>query len=192
MKGFVFTEFLEMVEDQFGFDIADKIIKPTDLPSKGVYTSIGTYDHAEIVALVSNLSTETGIPISKLLHHYGKYLFGVFEQNYKVFFKGVTSAFDFLEGIDSYIHTEVKKLYPQAELPKFDTTRKGNELKMHYQSSRKMSDFAIGLIEACMEYFGEHFTLEKEILDQEGASVLIKIQKLEVSELSPVSLEKTA
>ena len=40
MKGIVFTEFLEMVEDQSG----------------GAYTSVGTYDHNEIFRLVNCLS----------------------------------------------------------------------------------------------------------------------------------------
>ena len=47
MKGVVFTEFIEMVEDKFSADIADQIIEEADLPSGGVYTSVGTYDHAE-------------------------------------------------------------------------------------------------------------------------------------------------
>jgi len=56
MKGMVFTEFLEMVEDQFGFTMADKIISEAELASGGVYTSVGTYHHQEMVALVVNLS----------------------------------------------------------------------------------------------------------------------------------------
>ena len=38
MKGVVFTEFLEMVEDIFSPDIADQIVEEADLPSGGVYT----------------------------------------------------------------------------------------------------------------------------------------------------------
>ena len=32
MKGIVFTEFLEMVEDQFGLETVDDIIEAADLP----------------------------------------------------------------------------------------------------------------------------------------------------------------
>ena len=178
MKGFVFTEFLEMVEDQFGYELADKIVQVEKLPSCGIYTSIGTYNHAEMVTLVSNLSKETGMSVPQLLHHYGKYLFGVFKTNYTVFFEGIDSAFDFLEGVDGYIHLEVKKLYPNAELPKFNVIRTPSSLMMHYQSSRKMSDLAIGLIEACMQHFGEKYTIKKSVLDKEGASVKILIEKI--------------
>ena len=53
MKGIVFTEFLEMVEDRFSLDMVDDLIDDCDLPSGGVYTAVGTYSHEEIVALVS-------------------------------------------------------------------------------------------------------------------------------------------
>ena len=42
MKGIVFTEFLEMVEAQFGLDTVDAIIENSDLPSRGAYTAVGT------------------------------------------------------------------------------------------------------------------------------------------------------
>ncbi len=175
MKGFVFTEFLEMVEDKFGYDVADEIVEEDKLPSKGIYTSIGTYSHEEMVSLVVNLSHKTDIAVPDLLHAYGKYLFNVFSKNYSVFFKDVTCAFDFLERIDNYIHIEVKKLYPDAELPSFEITRNGNEMAMLYKSSRKMSDLAVGLIEACMEYYGEKGNIVREYVDDSGEIVNIKV-----------------
>ncbi|MBT8311465.1 MAG: hypothetical protein HKP23_01335, partial [Flavobacteriaceae bacterium] len=39
MKGIVFTEFLEMVEDKFGLEVVDTIIEKAELPSEGVYTA---------------------------------------------------------------------------------------------------------------------------------------------------------
>jgi hypothetical protein len=49
MKGMVFTEFLEMVEAKFSADMVDDIISDSDLPNGGAYTSVGTYDHSELV-----------------------------------------------------------------------------------------------------------------------------------------------
>ena len=40
MKGIVFTEFLEMVEEKFDLETLDKIIINSKLPSEGVYTSV--------------------------------------------------------------------------------------------------------------------------------------------------------
>ena len=56
MKGIVFTELIEMIENEFSLKIADDIIQRSNLKSKGVYSSIGTYDHKEIFILVKELS----------------------------------------------------------------------------------------------------------------------------------------
>jgi len=75
MKGIVFDEFLQMVESAHGLKMVDTIINNSNLDSGGVYTSVGTYDFNEMVQLVTNLSAELDIPVPKLLHHFGHYLF---------------------------------------------------------------------------------------------------------------------
>jgi len=60
MKGIVFNEFIEMVEDKFGEDMVDDIIDESDLPSGGAYTTVGTYDHGELVTMVVKLSEFQG------------------------------------------------------------------------------------------------------------------------------------
>ncbi|MDQ3583143.1 MAG: heme NO-binding domain-containing protein [Pseudomonadota bacterium] len=165
MKGVVFTEFLEMVEERFSPEIADRIIDASDLPSGGVYTSIGTYDHTEMVQLVSQLSTITGTTVPILVHTFGKYLFSRFVALYPQFFAGVESAFPFLERIDGYIHVEVLKLYPDAELPRFecDTSETGR-LTMIYRSTRGFADLAEGLMQGCIDHYGENITIQREDL----------------------------
>jgi hypothetical protein len=178
MKGIIFTEFIEMVEDKFGYQMVDDIIESSDLPSGGIYTSVGTYAHSEMVALVSELSQRSKIPVDALLKVYGKHLFGVLRNAYPQFFEKITSSFDFLELIDRYIHVEVLKLYPDAELPKFIIERiSENILEMVYQSERKMSDLADGLLEATLEHYGEKATIQKTMLNQDGTSVKFIITK---------------
>ena len=78
-----------------------------------------------------------------MLQQYGRYLFQTFLTNYQHFIKAAPDAFTFLSSIDSYIHVEVKKLYPEAELPTFTVVRLGERtLRMLYQSSRRMGDLA--------------------------------------------------
>ncbi|MGI9507233.1 MAG: heme NO-binding domain-containing protein [Geminicoccaceae bacterium] len=156
MKGVVFTEFLEMVEDIFSPDIADQIVEEADLPSGGVYTAVGTYDHDEIVALVQNLSIETNLGVDELLHTFGKHLFGRFVEGYPVFFEGRQDAFKFLQSVEEYIHVEVKKLYPDADLPSVIASLESpDHLKIVYRSDRNMGDLAQGLIEGCIKHFDE-------------------------------------
>jgi hypothetical protein len=164
MKGIVFTEFLDMVEDRFGLETADQIIEDSQLPSKGAYTSIGTYNHTELEQLLTNLSKKTGISIPDLLKTFGQSLFESFVKGFPQFFENVFSSFSLLQEVEGYIHQEVKKLYPDAELPKFETVLKDNNLTMIYRSDRGLSDLAEGLILGCINHYDENINLQKEDL----------------------------
>ena len=179
MKGIVFTEFLEMVEDLFSPEIADRIIETSDLQSGGVYTAVGTYDHNELVQLVTQLSTATGIAVPHLLHTFGKHLFGRFVVSYPQFFGGVGSAFAFLEHVEGYMHVEVRKLYPNADLPRFEyDTSEPRRLMMIYRSTRPFADLAEGLISGCIEHFGEQIDIQREDLsDGQGTCARFSLTK---------------
>jgi len=73
MKGIIFVEFLEMVEGIIGAEATEELIEESNLPSKGVYTTVGTYDDAEIVSLLVNLQKRTNLPIPDLLQTFGAY-----------------------------------------------------------------------------------------------------------------------
>lgn len=178
MKGLVFCEFLEMVEKQFGYETVDQIIENTNLPSNGIYTSVGTYSHEEMFALVGQLSAKTKLPVSKLFYAYGVYVFGVFGNAYKELIKGHNNAFDFLCRVEDTIHVQVLKLYPEAELPKIEVRSRSNDcLELVYTSQRKMSDFAEGLIQGCLNYFNEKASISTQLLVEDRSEVLFTIQK---------------
>lgn len=71
MKGVVFTEFIEMVEEVFGLDHVDSMITESNLPSGGIYTAVGTYDHNELLTMVKHLSMRTNSTFASLVQEYG-------------------------------------------------------------------------------------------------------------------------
>jgi hypothetical protein len=169
MKGVVFSEFLEMVERAFSPEMADEIILAADLPSGGIYTSVGTYDHGEMIALVAQLSERTGTPAADLVQTFGTYLFGRFVELYPAFFNGVGGTFDFLSQIEEHVHFEVRKLYPDAQLPTFTIDRPDRDtLEMVYRSRRPFADLALGLIRGCADHYGEAFAIEELDLSEDG------------------------
>ena len=169
MKGIVFCEFVEMMEAEFTADMADEIISSTELESGGAYTTVGTYDHHEMLALVTQLSEKTGAPVPDLVRAFGRYLFGRFVQLYPTFFEGVDGAFSFLDRIEEHVHVEVRKLYPDAELPTFATRRPNDDtMVMVYQSRRPFADLAQGLIEGCITHYNEPINVESEDLSNDG------------------------
>ncbi len=173
MKGVVFTELLEMVEDTFGSEMADRIILTSDLPTGGAYTAVGTYDHQEAMRLVSSLSRETGIAVPELLRTFGQHLFHRFVKLYPHFFARSRSALEFLGQIDQYIHLEVQKLYPDAELPVFEYEAGGQDrLIMVYRSKRALADLAEGLMRGCATHFGETIDIRSDDLSQGQGTVV--------------------
>jgi len=179
MKGIVFTEFLDMVEQEFGYEVVDELIESTDLPSNGIYTSIGTYHHSEIVALLTGLSEKVNIDAGVLLKSFGKYLFKTFLASYPQFFEACDNAFAFLESIDTHIHVEVQKLYPSATLPKFTTTVDDQgQMCMIYESERRMAALAEGLIESSLQHYGETCDMDTKYLKEDGSEVQFTITRI--------------
>ncbi|MDT0643817.1 heme NO-binding domain-containing protein [Zunongwangia sp. F363] len=178
MKGIVFTEFLEMVEKEFGIGLLDRLIAKSNLSSGGVYTAVGTYDFFEMQNLIANLSEETGIPVQDLIYAYGRYFFQVLIRHHPNIFAMYSSAIEMLASIESHIHVQVRKLYPGAELPTFKITNKEeNFLEIMYFSTRSMYMFAKALMEKTFEHYETAYKIDLELLKENGSQVKFKIYK---------------
>ena len=171
MKGIVFREFIDMVEAQFSLETADRIISASHLSSDGAYTSVGTYPHQEMIDLVTHLSDATSISVPDLLHHFGRHLFQRFSVIHPDYVKTYEDAFELLRQLDGHIHVEVRKLYIDAELPAFDyEDLGGGEMLFIYRSRRKLADFAHGLIQGCIDYFGDPMHIERTNFPDDSGS----------------------
>jgi len=160
MKGVVFVELLAMAEEAFGEDAVDEVIDNADLHNGGSYTAVGNYPCEELVKIVEAFSAYSGLDADVLQRKFGHWMMGFFSRRYPEFFVGKSTAFEMLEAVDQEIHVEVLKLYPDAELPAFQTERRGDgRLDMIYTSPRPLVPFCHGLIEACVESFEEKATV---------------------------------
>lgn len=163
MKGIIFTEFLDMVEKKFSIETVDHIIESSNLSSGGSYTAVGTYPHTEMAELVINLGRETGIPVKDLLITFGNYLFNRLAEMYPNFVSPEMGLLNFLESIENHIHIQVKKLYPDAELPQFKTKLvHEKKLEMVYESERHLGDLAEGLLMGAIAFFKQEASLKRE------------------------------
>lgn len=163
MKGAIFNAFFEMVEQQMGDEMLEKVVEGANLPHLGSYTAAGNYPDTEMNALLLQLHEKTNLAIPSLLEAFGKFTFGYLYRHYHHFFEGVTDAFELLGSVHDYIHVEVKKLYPDAILPAFTVEeRNAEKLVLLYESPRAMGDLARGMIQATMEHYNEEFSLQEE------------------------------
>jgi hypothetical protein len=166
MKGVVFTEFLQLVEEKFGYEQVDQIIQKSNLPNDGAYTAVGTYDHEELLRLVTQLSDSTSIPVADLVKAFGDFLFVKLAEGYPSLLEQVRNSYQLLTNVHGFIHVEVRKLYPDAELPDFEhRVIDDKHLEMTYRSTRPFADLAEGLIAACTKYFDEEVELQRRDLE---------------------------
>jgi hypothetical protein len=161
MKGILFTELVEMIEERYSPEMADRVLCNADLASGGAYTSVGRYPSQEWMAIVRSLSSETGVPGNVLVRAFGEHLFGRFKQLYPDMLRS-GDAFSLFESVDGFIHVEMRKLHPDAELPTFRCSRPdASSLIMDYYSPRPLADLAEGLIQGALRHFAENVEVHR-------------------------------
>lgn len=168
MKGIIFTELIEMVEAGHGLEVADKMLSHPKLSTKGVYIATGTYPVGDLEILLETLQETLGADRDTLLKVFSGHLFQTFESKYASLLENYSDTFGLLKMIEGHIHVEVKKLYPDAELPEFEVeSETTDQLVMIYTSSRHMEALAEGLMEAAARHFQETFDIQKEKISAE-------------------------
>ena len=180
MKGVVFVELISMAEDAFGEDVVDDVLEKADLANGGAFTTVGNYPCEELVKIVEAFSQHSGLPADVLQRKFGHWMMDFFGKHYPGFFEGKQNSFEMLEAVDQEIHVEVLKLYPDAELPRFETERPApNTLEMVYSSPRPLVSFCHGLVEACVERFDEKADIAYQACPHKENSTTFRIDKTE-------------
>ena len=171
MKGIVFTILSDMVVEQMGMETWDTLLDQVELPSGGAYTSGALYDDSELFTLVGALSEHSGIPAQELVKAYGVFAFRHLAARSPVPVEPEKMHLkDFLLSLNSVIHTEVKKIYPDADLPNFGFEQPDQHtLVMVYDSHRKLCALCEGLIEGAAKFFETEVSVSQTQCMHEGA-----------------------
>ncbi|MDO6801474.1 heme NO-binding domain-containing protein [Wenyingzhuangia sp. 1_MG-2023] len=178
MKGIIFTEFLELVEEKFGLEMVDQIINQSELDSGGAYTSIGTYEFSEMLQLITNLSKNISVSTDDLLLVFSEHLFKALVKGHPNLVAHYKDPMNLLASIENHIHVEVQKIYPDAQLPTFDLIEKSdNKMVMIYKSDKGLYMLGKGLMNETFKLFGEKATIDFEKLKEDGTEVKFTILK---------------
>lgn len=181
MRGIIFTEFTTFVEEQMGLDALDIAIEVTDLPSGGAYTSVGSYPYAELEALLGTLVAQNpSLEVDSALRSFGKWLAGRFRETYSAFFAPHDNALDFLASIDGHIHTEVRKLDPDAVPPKVVIEKVNtNQYRLDYASHRPLAWVAVGLTEGSLKAYGGDWQIGEITQADEGKIMTLMLDRMD-------------
>ena len=182
MKGTIFVELLNVIETAHGLDMIDALIDEAGdaLSTDGAYTAVGNYPHSELLALVGAASTLTKTSAENLLDTFAEHLMGVFERMHPEFFERAADYLDFLESVQSHVHVEVLKLYPEAAPPNLVVERlSADSVSLHYHSHRPLAYFAEALARQAARTFGTSADVRTLSRSADGRDAVIEVRVLE-------------
>lgn len=156
MQGIIFNALGEFVEETAGLSAWNDVIELSKVESGGAYTSGATYPDEEIVALAVAICEKLGLELNDGLRAFGKYLFRYLVERGPVQIKSYPNTQTMLKELDSVVHSEVKRIHPEAYTPFFEySERDTNSGELVYRSDRKLCVVAEGLLLGAAEYYGQ-------------------------------------
>ena len=159
MKGIIFHVVEQVVRQAHGEDTWDALLDTAR--ASGVYTRLGTYDDEELGRIVEAAAAALSLPAGEVLHWVGVQAFPHLGEAHPRMLEGFDATAPLLVGLNRIIHTEVRKLYPDAQTPHFEFVEVApSVLEMTYRSPRGLCHLAAGLAEGAAAHFGEALTTE--------------------------------
>ena len=154
MKGIIFNLVEEVVTEAYGADTWDSLLD--DAALDGSYTSLGSYPDTDLFALVGAASKSLGVSPDQVVRTLGEGAIPLLAERFPEFFEPHAGTRTFLLTLNDIIHAEVRKLYPDADLPEFDfDTSAADGLTLGYRSGRQLCQLAEGFITGSARHFGE-------------------------------------
>lgn len=172
MRGLLFTELIEMMEDLMGLEFANKVIAEAQLENQGAYTAIGNYPHKDLFKLLGILSSHAQNPQNKVIKSYGEYLFFRLCTLYPEEVKKYPNTFALLKEIPIILDRETRKLEPNAEVPDIKINiYKPDFMELTFNSKKRMGFLLEGWITACISHYQEPISFIRNDIDPEGMKV---------------------
>lgn len=167
MKGVIFNLLEDVVSEHHGDAAWDDLLAAAECD--GIYTSLGSYPDAQLLALIEAAAQMTGTPVRKLLHWFGVQALPKLAQRYPSFFEDAPDARSLILSVNTIIHPEVRKLYSGASCPHFHFVEGPGTLTLGYNSPRKLCDLAHGFVEGVAAHYGEEVRFSQPSCMHDGA-----------------------
>jgi len=182
VKGIIFNLLEEVVAQNFGEDAWDDVLDRVGL--EGSYTSLGSYDDEQFIALLGALPSMKGSAEADAVRWFGRSAIPLLATRYPMFFEAESTR-AFLLTLNNIIHPEVRKLYPGADVPvfEFDTLQgaAGGKVVLGYRSPRQLCVLAEGFIEGAALHFSEQAQIEQPtcmIRGDERCAIVCSFERL--------------
>jgi predicted hydrocarbon binding protein len=161
VHGIVFEELREYVWRAHGADAWADLLKEA-APGRRFYAPDTDYPDEELEALLAAICRKTGAGRKDLLRNFGIFVAPTLLELYRPLIDPEWGLLDFLEHVEETIHRVVRLDDPTAAPPRLRVERPDPERAIvHYDSKRRMCDFAKGLVLGLREEYGQNVVINE-------------------------------
>lgn len=171
MKGVLFNVVEDVVTEALSADAWDDVLDAAGV--SGSYTSLGTYPDSDLVAIVQSTAELADLSIADTLRLAGRLGFKHLVGRNPSLIEEFADWQELVSALDDIIHPEVRKVYPDAEVPGFATRPGDGVLHVTYTSRRGLCALAEGLIEGAAAWFGRAVDVDQPECVHRGATACV-------------------
>lgn len=169
MKGSVFNAFEAFVESRLQGPSFDVVLDGAELEFAGPHVGPGTYQDADLVALVVRYAGLCRLQVPVVLVEFGRFLFGMLDRHAPAFARAFDEPVGFLESLERTIHVEVRKLDSEAYVPTVLVERKRDGgIVLSYHSKRQLCALAEGLLLGVADHYDHDVELTHPVCMHDG------------------------
>jgi hypothetical protein len=152
VHGIVLMELKKYVEQSYGTSTWKALLLAVDLQHR-MYTTMGEYPDAEVLAIVQAASEATGKPTDAVLEAFGRFIVPDLVATYGFLVQPGWEALDLIEHTESTIHTVVRTRNGGAP-PVLEVLRLGpDRLTIRYTSARRLCALAKGITKGVGDFY---------------------------------------
>lgn len=178
MKGAIFKLLEDFVVANHGPDAFEDLLDRTELQTTRAIVGPGTYPAEDLIALVETAVATYGQPIDELLRAFGRHSFPPLAESVSDLMVGLDDPISFLLNLESVIHTEVRKLDPEANPARFTATDLGDgQLRFDYQSDLGLFPLVEGFLDGVGDWF--ETPLIHERVSTDGTNAVFRVRASE-------------
>ena len=157
MKGIIFDVTSDVVRDAYGVEVWDDLLDAVG--SDGVFTALDSYPDADLLAIIGAAAQQLDVSPEDVTVMVGRRGFPILVARYPSLLADIPDLRTCLASLNTIIHPEVLKLYPDAHPPTFALHPDGPDLLLRYISDRSLCRLAEGLSLGAADAFGEPVTV---------------------------------
>jgi hypothetical protein len=175
VKGAIFKLFEEFIVAGYGADAFEDLLDSTDLETKEPFVGPGNYPPGDLLALVGTAVATHETTVEELLRAFGRHAFPSLARSVPTLLKGLDTPHAFLCNLESVIHTEVRKLDPDANPARFTVTDLGpDEMLLHYASPFGLFPLVEGLLAGVGDWY--EVPLDYELIETDQTNGTFRVR----------------